>query len=118
MFGGELSLRSNEKLIKTWSAIIDQVEASQNIITGISPSFQQPLISESLQGLVTLSANVTAYLRKKSSDSRVWETRNAGRIELEVVREDGVATGNPWRIAKTKAIPVWDEGGKEFWQAQ
>ena len=118
LFGGEPNERSSEELTESWKALMERVEASQHIITGVLPLFKLPLTPESFQGPVNVSANVTAYLRKKASDGRTPESRNGGRIELEVSKEESVENGNPWRVTKLKAIPAWDEGGKEFWQAQ
>ncbi|KAL6719811.1 hypothetical protein ACLMJK_001732 [Lecanora helva] len=118
LFGGDPNHRGREELIGIWRSLMDKIEASQHIITGILPHIEESPTSAGFQDPTRVSANVTAYLRKKSSDGRVLESRNGGRLELEVTKETDSQTMNPWRIAKMKAIPVWDEGGKEFWQAQ
>lgn len=99
---------------------MEKIEASQHVVTGILPLFPEGGLApgENPPGRINVVANGTAYLRKKVSDGRVLETRNGGRMELVVQREEEVKSGNPWRIASLKAIPVWDEGGREFWGAQ
>ena len=120
LFGGEASQRTNEELVAIWTGLMEKLETSQHLVTGILPE----LTPENLvDGPVNVSANVTAYLRKKGGDGRVLETRNGGRLEVEVVRVEGDVgggIGNPWRISKlqaSKTVKGWDEGGKEFWAA-
>ena len=115
-FGGEPSQRTNEEIVKSWKELMDKIEASQHIVTGVLSSLVNS--SPDTQTTASVSANGTAYLRKKTADRKVIETRNGGRIEIVMVREGSILGTNPWRIAGLKAVPVWDVGGKEFWGAQ
>ena len=68
---------------------------------------------------VTVHAHVQAYLRRRSDDGKVLETRNAGRGEIVMQRLHSSEYGEKtlqWRIRRFKVFPTWDQGGQEFWK--
>lgn len=67
---------------------------------------------------VTVHYYVNAYLRKRTDDGRVLETRNGGRGEALMQRMSVPGQSSKafeWRVRKFKALAIWDQDGKSFW---
>ena len=92
-------------------------------LRGVLPlDFDWPISGTSSldRSTVTVAANMSAYLRKRTADGGMVETRNAGRGEFTMQRKiiDHPQGQNiEWRVRAMKAYPVYDIGGKEFWSA-
>lgn len=128
LFGTPPKTYTAEQITAQWEGLFGKLDATQHVTTDIISEVPFPADEPPESAKVFLHVN--AYLRKTVNE-KVLQTRNGGRMEVELVRlsqEERISMGsaddggnvhpNPWRIRWFKAFPDYDEGGKEFWATQ
>ncbi|KAK2772968.1 hypothetical protein FQN52_004802 [Onygenales sp. PD_12] len=113
-FGGEPQKLTAEEITGQWRALLGSMDASQHVPSAILIDLPQPGPETAVPQTAFVIAAANAALVKGDRSEY-----NGGRYEIEFKRvSEDPQTGNPWRIAKLKAIMTWVAGDRNILQAE
>lgn len=112
MFGGEPSTVTPEQVIERFQPMLSKMSGMQHVFASMLIHLPQPGSCKA-EDVTKASVDANAIvnlIRQEYAEKGGERTSNGGWGQLEVVKLDVQDGGNPWRISKLKANPLWMAG--------
>ncbi|KAK5050897.1 hypothetical protein LTR84_003456 [Exophiala bonariae] len=116
-YGGDPTEVTPKDLVAAWQPLIGGMTATQHVLSyvcrmatrysDILISLPQPGHAEDVDK-ASVIANVRVRLVKKGAQGGDVNT-SGGRYEIDLIKRAS-HDGNPWRISRFKAVPIWYDG--------
>ncbi|KAK2807526.1 hypothetical protein FQN50_005394 [Emmonsiellopsis sp. PD_5] len=114
LFGGEPQKLTAEEITGQWRGLMGLLDASQHVPSAIRIDLPQPGPETAVPQTAFVIAAANATLVKGERYGY-----NGGRYEIEFKRvSEDPQIGNPWRIAKLKAIITWFAGDRNILESE
>ncbi|KAJ7931222.1 hypothetical protein B0H13DRAFT_1959480 [Mycena leptocephala] len=113
MFGGEPTHTNGVDQAKVWKGMLDYMDSTQHVITGILVDLPQPTGDNFMQPPTeaNCSCNVSVTLVRNAARGDPI-TQSGGYYIIKAVRSSD-STGNPWRISMFKAHLAFMKGNAD-----